>query len=93
MIIEYTVSGKESVVGNGWVCYTRDLFSLSAIFWELHKVVEQNKDVEFAALKEIITEAYREKTAKSKCSIYKDGDCINICKPNKLMPHIWISKK
>lgn len=88
MKIEYTVSGDLTVQGNGWICYSRDRFSWSTIFDELLDVIKSAQNKTYSELKETVREAYSNKQSKSKADIYYD--VLEICKPNKTLPHIWI---
>lgn len=92
MKIEYTVSGHESVLGKGWICYTRDLHSCSRVFDDLLFCIRRNKDSEFEVIGGKIEEDYKKKTSHAKAEILIWDDSIDICKPNKILPHIWISK-
>lgn len=92
MKISYTVSADHSIGGTGWVCYYRDIFSLSAVFDELLKVIKSDTEVTFDELREDLNDAYYAKTAQSKADLYFQSDILEICKPGKTMPHIWITR-
>jgi hypothetical protein len=92
MKIEYTVEGRKDVVGKDWVCYTRDSFNLTNVFHELINTIKRDKNLSFEELYDNIGETYYNRTSKSRCDLYKTGGMINICKPNKTLPHVWVVK-
>lgn len=92
MKIECTVSADRQIQGNGWVCYYRDLYSFSDIFNKLLIAIEQSENSTLEELKDIVKSTEKLPPARSRADIYTDGDRVEVCKPNKLLPHIWILK-
>lgn len=93
MKIEYTVSGRLIKEGIDWKCYCRyDMRKMPLIFDELEIFIENSGEEKFEDMKVIIKDRYQNRQAKSKASIYYDGDSIDIAKYNKCLPHIWIVK-
>lgn len=91
MKIEYTINGHVEVEGNGWVCYSRDTYSLTAVFDELRFAIRRNKDKTFEEIKEVVKENYKKATSRAKADIRISESEIEICKPNKTLPHVWIT--
>lgn len=92
MKIEYTVEGRKDVIGENWVCYTRDSFNLTNVFFELMSVIRRDKGLSLDEVYDNLKDAYYNRISKSRCDLYKTGGMINICKPNKTLPHVWVVK-
>lgn len=90
MKITIEASADNEIRGNGWTCYYTDILSCSAVFSLLRDFISRNRNLEFYTLKEIMTQEYKNRTVKSKADIYNQIEVIEICKPNKTLPNIWI---
>lgn len=92
MRIEYTITGHIALKGDGWVVYYRDSRYFTSIFDALMNTLENSKDKTFEELEDILKDAHNNKTVRSKAVLYFDEATIEICKPNKTLPLLWIVK-
>lgn len=93
MKTEIKVSADRQIEGNGWICYYRDFKSFTTIFQEILARIQLYENCTLEELKNIVRMTLKLSPARSKADIYTDGDRIEVCKPNKTLPHIWILKK
>jgi len=93
MIIEYKTSGNLITEGPNWKLYGRDVHGRTLIIQELKTFIHDNKHLTFDTMKTAIPEKYELKTFKSNADIYVNESLIEICKPKKTLPHLWIIKK
>ena len=92
--ITYTKTASGFYEGTNWVMYTDLRPKETHIFHELKEGIEKLHETPFDNLYDKIRELYNNKTSRSNCDIHRWGDKkhIEISKPNKCLPTIWICK-
>jgi len=93
MIIEYKTSGNLIAEGTDWKLYGRDVHGRTLIIQELKAFIQDNKHLPFNTMKTAIPDKYDRKRSKSNSDIYVNESVIEMCKPKKTIPHLWIIKK
>lgn len=95
MVITYTRdSAHTEYKGKDWVAYSWiDIIKDTLICWELKKVVENNTDVTFDELYDLLKTTYKNKKVKSSCDILLDtsNGCIDLIRKG-VFPFILIKK-
>jgi len=93
-----TKDNTELFLDGKWVYKFENVFGkdfkdyILAYNWRDIKDLKSAKKETFEELRETIRESYSTKTAKSNASLYLEGNGMDICKPMKTLPHIWINK-
>ena len=95
MVITYTRgSAHTEYKGKDWVAYSWiDIVKDTLICWELKNVVENNTDLTFDELYELLKNTYKNKKVKSSCDILLDKSTMTIDLIRKgVFPFILIKK-
>ena len=93
MKTEITISANNSVKGVNWTAYDRvDFIKDSNLVWNLKQFIKDCADLEFEELLKVIRLYIKTKTERSNVDVYVGEDNFEICKPNKMMPTIWVIK-
>lgn len=88
-----TISANNSVKGFNWTMYERvNYFKDSLLMCTLLEYINQLSFLEFEELLKAIRLYIKTKTERSNVDVYVGEDNFEICKPNKMMPTIWVIK-
>lgn len=91
MIITYDKGYRVAYKGNGWTCYSDTKMKDSLIVHALEGVVAENKDKTFDEIYDLLKDRYDNKTEKSRCSIYKEDNTIDVT-VRGVFPRFYILK-
>lgn len=91
--LEITISANSTTIGNNWTAYDRvDFVKDSLLMYNLRTLIRDCTTVEFEELLKAIRLYIKTKTERSNVDVYVGEDNFEICKPNKMMPTIWVIK-
>jgi len=95
MNITYTKKASGAFEGKDWIMYSDINHKTTNVFRELREGIEKLKEVPFKELYPKIRELYKNKFSRSNCYLMEFGSRKNIelSRPNKCLPTIWICCK
>ncbi|MCA9748544.1 MAG: hypothetical protein KC414_05520 [Romboutsia sp.] len=87
----YTKSATNSIEGLDWTAYYDKLPTL--VFNALWGVIKDNTELHFEDVVDKVKFAYKNKTERSDCYISDYKGRLEITRPRKCLPSIWVIKK
>lgn len=94
MKISYEKTATNSFQGYDWIMYDDLSGKDSLIFYEFKNLLKETPHLPFDSLEVYLKDRYNHRRSKSSCRIttFKNTASIEITKPNKVLPKIWIVK-